>query len=253
MTLITNEIHMLDGFRKTMLVFAADRLISKHDGSYDSIRPKLFRIHNLDGGISYFGLAAVYPSGSLRYLSDWLPTFINRNSGLQTLQDFSFRLRDELNQIVPSSVLLANPSGLHICGYNALGLPEFWYITNIGGTDEGRYTNLQPKYNEPSSDFLLRDAIHLGWDGVNPNSVANAVQFYRNGDFRGHAVAWERLDQMLGELVNFQDFKGLENPADFASWVKFKMEFIVRFYRKFARDQIVGGPIDVFCLSKQLP
>ena len=54
MTLITNEIHMLDGFKKTILVFAADRRISKLDGSFDSNRKKLFEIPYLNAGISYF-------------------------------------------------------------------------------------------------------------------------------------------------------------------------------------------------------
>jgi hypothetical protein len=44
MTLITNEIHMLDGFKRTVLVYAADRRITKPDGAYLSTQRKLFEI-----------------------------------------------------------------------------------------------------------------------------------------------------------------------------------------------------------------
>lgn len=63
MTLITNEIHMLDGFKRTVLVFAADRRLTNLDGSYGSTQQKLFQIPYLEGGISYFGLATVFPGG----------------------------------------------------------------------------------------------------------------------------------------------------------------------------------------------
>lgn len=249
MTLITNEIHILDGFKKTVLVLAADRRISKRDGSFDSMRRKLFEIPYLDAYVSYFGLAKV----RAQYLSDWLPAFIRKNSDARCLKDFSFRLRDELNKVVPASVLRANASGFHICGYNAAGFPEFWYLTNIGGMDQFRYTDLQPQYALPSSDFLERDARKLDWDGLDPKSVRNGIWIYRNGDFRAHVAAWEKLNRMLGELLAFPDFWPLRTPEDLAKWVKFKLEVIAHFYRKFAAHQIIGRPIDVFSLSKQLP
>lgn len=252
MTLITNEIHMLDGFKKTVLVFAADRRISKPDLSLDSFRRKLFEIAYLDAYVSYFGLAKVFPSGRAQYLSDWLPAFIRKNSDARSLRDFSFKLRDELNQVVPASVLRANGSGFHICGYNAAGFPEFWYLSNIGGMVQFRYTNLRAQYAEPTSDFLERDAKELGWDGKNPSSVANRTWIYRNGDFRAHVAAWEKLDQMFGELLTFQDFKRPRSPDDLKHWVKFKFQVIARLYKHFARYQIVGGRIDVFCLAKNL-
>ena len=62
MTLITNEIHVLDGFKKTILVFVADQRITMPDGTYRKGR-KLFKIPYLEGGVSYFGLAEVFPSG----------------------------------------------------------------------------------------------------------------------------------------------------------------------------------------------
>src|SRR5271169_2819827 len=107
MTLITNEIHVLDGFRKTVLVFAADQRITMPDGSYRKGR-KLFAIPYLEGGVSYFGLAEVFPSGCRQFLSQWLPAFITKNADAPSLRDFAFRLRDELNTIVPQEVLRQN-------------------------------------------------------------------------------------------------------------------------------------------------
>jgi len=252
MTLITNEIHMLDGFKKTVLVFAADQRISKLNGAFDSLRKKLFKIPYLSAGISYFGLAQVFPNGRRQYLSDWLPVFIRKNSGAQNLGDFSSTLRDELHKIVPSSVLGANASGFHIGGYNAQGIPEFWFLTNIGGMDDFRYKDLAPRYSDPSSDFLRRDAVKLGWDGTNPASVASVIQIYRNGDFRAHVAAWEKLDGMLAQLLGFPDFRKPKTPDDLGKWVKFKLEVIAYFYKNFADREIISRPIDVFCLSRQL-
>src|SRR5713101_1322012 len=134
MTLITNEIYMLDGFRRTLLVFAADRRITFPDGTHVA-RRKLFPIRYLDAGISYFGLAEVFPAGKKRYLADWLDNFIRNHSGIKTLKAFAFQLRDDLHTVAPPAVLSTNASGFHICGYNAQGLPEFWYLSNIGGMD----------------------------------------------------------------------------------------------------------------------
>jgi hypothetical protein len=159
MTLIINEIHMLSGFNRTMLLFAADRRLSTLDGSFGALRPKLFRIPHLSGGVSYFGLAKVRNT----YLSDWLAAFINKSAHLHTLRDFSVELRNELNMAMPADILRAHFSGFHICGYNQNGIPEFWFLTNIGGMENFQYTNLQPQYTEPSSDFLGRDAAALGW------------------------------------------------------------------------------------------
>lgn len=213
MSLITNEIHILDGFRRTILVCAADRRISKgSDLSFDSCRRKLFSIPHLNAYISYFGLAQVFPHGRSQYLSDWLPAFILKNVAVKNLHDFCFRLRQELNKVVPAHILRANASGFHVCGYNSDGFPEFWYLSNIGGMDQFRYTNLQTRYADPTPDFLERDARKLGWDGKNPGSVRNVTWIYRNGDIRAHVAAWEKLDQMFVELLGFQDFKKTENP-----------------------------------------
>jgi hypothetical protein len=142
MTLITNEIHVLDGFKKTILVFAADQRITMPDGTYRKGQ-KLFAIPYLEGGVSYFGLAEVVPSGRRQFLSQWLPAFITKNADAPSLRDFAFRLRDELNTIVPQQILRQNASGFHICGYNGDGFPEFLFLRNIGAMDGYAYKGFQ--------------------------------------------------------------------------------------------------------------
>src|ERR1017187_9331489 len=100
MTLISNEIHMLDGFKRTLLIFAADRRLTYPDGSYAGSKQKLFPISYLSGGVSYFGLAEVYPKRKKQYLSDWLREFVIRHSTMASLKDFAFQLRDELHTII---------------------------------------------------------------------------------------------------------------------------------------------------------
>jgi hypothetical protein len=250
MTLISNEIHMLDGFKRTLLIFAADRRLTYPDGSYAGTKQKLFPISYLNGGVSYFGLAEVYPKGKKQYLSDWLREFVIRHSTMTSLKDFAFQLRDELHTVIPAGILKKNASGFHICGYNSKDLPEFWFLRNIGGMDQFRYTNLQQRYMEPTADFLDRDAKSLGWDGTNLTSIQNKGYVYRNGDVRAHVIAFERLDEVLSGMLSFPDFKTPKKPEDL---VRFKFEFVAYLYKKFARRQIIGRPIDAFCLSKTLP
>jgi hypothetical protein len=145
--------------------------------------------------VSYFGLAEVrLPNRRNLRLWEFLPTFINKEYAVNNLKDFAFRLRTELNRTIPESVLRDTPSGFHVCGYNRDGISEFWFVTNIGGMNDFSYVNLQRQYTEPSSDFLGRDALKLGWDGVNLQSVEAAVCIYRNGDSRAHVSSWQRLD-----------------------------------------------------------
>ena len=55
---------------------------------------------------------------------------------------------------------------------------------------------------EPRGDFLDRDAKSLGWDGTNLTSIENKICIYRNGDFRAHVIAFERLDKVLIDLLS---------------------------------------------------
>lgn len=251
MTLILNEIHLLRGLRETMLVAAADRRVSKLDGSYDSTRRKLFPISYLNGGISYFGLAMVYPKGKPQYMSDWLPDFVKRHSSVLDLRSFSESLQEELGRIVPPKVLENIPSGFHICGYNDSGYPDFWYLSNIGGLQNFEYSDLKPRYADPSSHFLGRDAPNdFGWDGENPLSAKSGIQTYRNGDFRAHVAAWDLLDGIYSRLLQFPDFRSPKTPGDYGEYVKFKFEVVAYIYKKWAKKKIIARPIDVLVLTE---
>ena len=158
MTLILNEMWLLNGLKQTFWIAAADRRISNPDGSPHSTRRKLFEIPYLNGAVSYFGRATVYPRGRETHLSDWLANFIRHQSTAPSFQGFAERLRDELNQIVPTTILKARASGFHICGYDSKGLPDFWYLSNIGWHRDFKYIGLKPEYAAPKSHFLGRDA-----------------------------------------------------------------------------------------------
>lgn len=250
MTLILNEIHIHEGLNDSFQVSAADRRITC-DNKYDSTREKIFPINYLNATISYFGLAAFYKNGNLVYFSDWLPNFINQQAKTSTsLQIFSNNLRNELNIEISKDILSKNPSGFHICGYNN-GLPDFWYISNIGKMEGFYYKEIQSRYYEPSSHFLGRDAEKLGWDHLNPNSVKYKEWFYRNGDIRSHALASEKIDDFMMKLLIFPDFKLPGSSEDYANYVKFKFEILSYIYKKFAQNEIIGRPIDVYVVTNK--
>lgn len=249
MTLILNEIHLFNGLTNSMIIAAADRRISR-SGVYDSTRRKLFKIPHLNGAVSYFGLACVYPDGREEYLSSWLPNFINHQSATNSLKGFAENLQSSLNSIVPPSILKNNPSGFHICGYNSLGYPDFWYFSNIGSLKNFKYGNLHSQYDSPDSHFLGRDAKdNFKWDGVNALSAQNGVQIYRNGDFRAHAFAWEKIDEIYSQLLSFPDFKVPKSAGEYKEYIKFKFEMLAYIYKKRASQEIIARPIDVFIFT----
>jgi len=136
MTLVLNEIYALDGFRDTLMIAAADRRISNLDGTYRSTCKKLFKIDYLNGAISYFGQAAVYPGRKEVFLSDWLPDFIRRTADATDLRTFATRLRNELSRIMPKNILCRVPSGFHICGYQKKWASRFLVLIKYW-PDEG--------------------------------------------------------------------------------------------------------------------
>jgi hypothetical protein len=251
MTLVLNEIHLVQGLARTVLVAAADRRVTR-DGKYDSTRRKLFEIPYLKGAISYYGLAEVYPNEKPEYLSSWLPHFIRSHHSITTLEGFVFSLREELHRVIPPRILEKCASGFHVCGYLPDGLPDFWHLTNVGSLNGFYYSDYQRRYKLPSSDFLGRDAgKDHGWDGENPDSARNnAVQIYRNGDFRAHAIASEHLDSMLSHFFQFPDFSRPRNVSDYEKYVKFKLEVLAYIYQKWTKTKVIGKPIDVIVLAR---
>lgn len=136
-------------------------------------------------------------------------------------------------------------SGFHIAGCNSSGIPEFWYLRNV---KDDRITT--PGVYEAREDFLRRDAGALGYDGQNPRSAqTELVQTYRNGDIHAHVTAWERIDEGFGTLFKEPEFKKLGAISEYEQWVKFKMEVIAYFYKKYCRVSLVAKPIDTFSIE----
>jgi hypothetical protein len=51
------------------------------------------------------------------------------------VEAFARALQGELDTAIPKALKLANASGFHICGFNSAGLPELWFVRNIGSMD----------------------------------------------------------------------------------------------------------------------
>ncbi len=251
MTLVLNEIHWVDGLNRSVMVAAADRRISRPDGSHYGDHPKLFRIPYLNGAISYFGLAEFRDSAGVTHrLWDWLPAFIRHQHDAPDLRTFASRLRDGLHTLIPPTVLGSQPSGFHICGHNADLLPEHWLLTNIRQMAGPHPTELQPTYKAPAEHFLGRDAREKGWDGKGLRSICErGGRIYRNGDFRGHAIAADLLDKIMDAVFELPDFRRPATPAEYRKYVHFKFKFIASLYKNWATHQIVAEPIDVFVWS----
>lgn len=244
MTLLLTEIHCLDGLSHSCIVFAADRRISQN-GKYAGTRKKVFQVPCLRAGVGFFGLAEAPINGSTLPMSDWLLRFIQRNSNLTSLQAFASALAKSLNADILSKWRQQYISGFHLAGYNTSGLPEFWYVRNV---EDDRIT-ITGTY-EAREDFLHRDAGALGYDGQNPHSVKTGlVQTYRNGDIRAHVTAWERIDEGFGTLLKERQFKKLRTISEYEQWVKFKMEVVAYFYKKYCRESLVARPIDTFSIE----
>jgi hypothetical protein len=226
MSLLLTEITCFDGLSNSCIVFAADRRISLN-GKYDSTRKKIFQIPSLHAGIGYFGLAEVHTKGNS------LPNV------------FANELACNLNKVISPGIRKKYISGFHLAGYNSNGIPEFWFIRNVqddSKTITGQY--------EAREDFLSTNARALGYDGENPRSIKNLVaQIYRNGDFRAHVTAWGKIDEGFGSLFKEPGFKKLVSISDYEQWVKFKMEVIAYFYKKYSKVSLIARPIDTFTIK----
>lgn len=251
MTLVLNEIHLVDGLNRTVLIAAADRRITKVNGSHFGTHPKLFHIPYLNGAISYFGRADFRDvTDGTQNFWDWLPAFIRRQSAARDLKTFTYKLCDALHRLIPGAVIGEQPSGFHICGYNERSLPDFWFLTNIRKMKDYAASEFKPSYKTPSSHFLERDAKGLGWDGHDPSSArSNRVMIYRNGDFRAHAVVSRLVDEIFKHMSRFRDFKRPKNPSDYGDYVLFKFRFIAALYRKWMKHERIGEPIDIMVWS----
>src|ERR1035437_3605447 len=103
MTLIANEIYLIDGFKDSFIISIADSRLTyqkeKNPKKKYLTRNKLFDIKYLNSTVSFWGATLLINERNKNVLlCDWLPTFITKNSDVMTLLEFSQKLRIELNQ-----------------------------------------------------------------------------------------------------------------------------------------------------------
>jgi hypothetical protein len=218
------------------ILFAADRRISRA-GRKDVNKKKVFRIPRLNAGIGYFGLAEVPTLTRHEAMADWLARFNRTVRAGETLDAFSARLAAALNAAVPIPIRQVAISGFHIAGFTASGQIEFWYVRNV---DDDRQTIFPNGEYRPREDFQREHLREL---------PVNGYQIYRNGDIRAHVLAWEEFDRSLGTLREAPDFTPPVTPENYASWLKFKMETVARFYERFCTTSIIGRPVDAFAIK----
>lgn len=254
MTLLLTEIYIGTDMLDATIIFSADRRISR-DKKFDAVRKKIFRIPYLKAGIGYFGLAEVGRRPNATPMSDWLTAFIDNNHDSRSLSEFSNRLKNELDTDVPKTLKMAGPSGFHIAGFNQDGLPEFWFVRNIKNMDQHRYIGFLDHYFV-TEDFLRRDAGRdIGYDGVSLKIPEPKMKGYRNGDIRGHVIAWKEFNNVLVRFLGLPDFRSVRTIPEYEEFTKFKMELIAEVYNKYCKVSLIGKPIDVFsvvnCVSGQ--
>jgi hypothetical protein len=247
MTLLINEIHIFDNLQNSFIASVADQRLTR-DGKYDSTQQKLFKIPYLNAGVGYFGLAQV---NSREYFSSWLPNFIKMNSEVETPGQFAERLRDALNRTVNKSLLRRNISGLHICGYNAENFPEFWIVRNSDTFVDGAYRNLKTEYY-CAEEFLARDAKEHGFNNITTVVKGYQYRFYINGDIRPFHHIWGPLGQFLKGMFVYEDFKQPKTPEEYVEVAKWKVRVIASFYKQYAKQEIIGAPIDGFPLLPEM-
>ena len=256
MTLILNEIHIIDGLGHTAIVSAADRLIT-YGGRRNSLRHKVFRIPFMEGTVSYFGLAA-YPNPKRKdkwiFLSEIVPNIINQLHESADLETFAKAFREKVTELIPANLLQNNASGFHICGYNSKNLPELWYFSNITNmsAENGIYSGLLSSYGGLSEDFLRRDAKEkFSFDGENLASAKNGVQTYRNGDVRAHSGVWLSSDAIFNHLSKFSDFEKptIQDLKKYERYVRFQFQFLSSIYEHWCKRPNIGKPIDIIVLQ----
>jgi hypothetical protein len=240
MTLLYTEISGKFSRGGRCVFFAADRRITASGRGQPKHYKKLIDVPYLNSALGFFGLAEFRQGQTVYRLADHLREFVRQQHAVRSLADFAGRLAESLNRFVPTSLQRSERSGIHLAGIASRTLPEFWFIRNVD--DDGRAT--LGRY-EPREDFLSRDALAQGFDGNDPKTLPSDGRLYRNGDIISHVVAWKALDDSLGSLLSIPQFLPVDTPEKYAEWIRFKMEVIAHFKKRFAKTLLVGGPIDL--------
>ena len=251
MTLIINEIRINDNSGKSFWISAADRRLSMNGKFHSTKRKKIFPVVYLNATVSYFGLAVWTKNNKEIYLSDIIKRLITKLNNERRLNEFSKKLISELNNKVPNNLLKTNPTGIHISGFDNSGVPQFYYSSNIGNiTNEFIYQDLKTKLSLPSNDLERDMKIHFGLKQNKFNQIRNKGYQYRNGDIRSHVLSSEKLNELLKEVFELDNFKPIDTYELRADYLKFKFDFIANLYRTWSNKESIGKPIDLYVIFK---
>lgn len=242
MTIQANELHIGKSITDSTWVHVSDRRISL-DGRFHSRRRKTFEIPYLRASIGYFGLAQPNIGD---FFSSWVPNTIRHGAGIKDLVDFASFFEERLNRDVSKAFLRANPSGFHLCGFAADGLPEFYFIRNIESMVGPFYKGFRDSYYK-TEDFRSRDAIKDKFGNVRSiDDLKNCVFFYVNGDLRSFWRFWLGASDFINTVSGDPTFKNLNTVGARAKW---KLEAFASFYEKHSKAQTIGRPIDLIEIS----
>ena len=237
MTILANELRIKGSITDVSLIQVADRRITIK-GKFHSNQHKVFQIPYLKASVGYFGLAQ--PT-TREYFSSWLPTVIRQGHDIQNIKEFSEYLTNKLNAKVNKSFLKNNPSGFHLCGLANDGIPEFYFIRNIKRMEGPYYKDFIDTYY-CSEDFRTCDAITTSTGEKRPlTSLQNAIFWYVNGDLRSFWAFWMPATNFIDGISGNPEFPALTSDLERAKW---KLKVIAQLYEKYAKQKIVGGPID---------
>jgi hypothetical protein len=110
-----------------------------------------------------------------------------------------------------------------------------------------------PYLNEAISYF----ALAMFYRNNTPFSVSDFLKpfiqkNYQQTDLQSFVAFWESLNGIYSKLLQFPDFKQPGTPDESGEYARFKFEFIVYIYKKWADMQIIALSIDVIVLTNNL-
>ncbi len=262
MTLIANEIYLDKGTDDPVIISYADNRLTigaeKNPKKKYPKGKKLFRIEYLNATVSFWGLANVQNAkGGGELLCTWLPNFIRHQHSAPSLMDFANRLRDEINLRTYKQYLVNEPSGFHLAGIRADGVPEFIHFSNCDYDPlTASYYNMKDQFKEPFHDFLNRDAVKYGWDGSNPNSFKYTTDqnpVYRNGHIIVHGAVWDSHMHSFRQIFTFPGFTAPQRKSDaeIKKMYRHMLTYISVIYDNWASVKIVGAPWDIEVIRKK--
>jgi len=240
MTLLLTEISMFG------IVFTADSRICIRKGNQfirDRDATKIFPIHYLNAGIGYFGCAYV---GNEK-MEDWLRKFINKNSSLRNLRDFSLILRDTINKSLKGKQR-NEPLGFHISGYvlkNEKKIPSFFFVWNF---DLRENLIILPEFRA-EDHFLDRDVRDLSINQID-QLLRERIFVYRNGWLNPYTELASHLYDFFDKASKVSGFKPMKSINEFAKYSEFHLETIKLIFKNFFHRQVIGGKIRQIKITK---